>query len=215
MYRGDVQMANKMDEQIIVVSRKELFKNEQLAFQGVLNRPEEVQSISENVSSHYGVMRRGDAEENRAYKQPIPYVVIRRDNEIFTYKRLSGGGEVRLHDKLSIGAGGHMNDSEDIGSFEELILDNLDRELAEELDIKSSWRELKIVGLINDDINEVGKVHLGILAVLDLPSDAVVDVIEKDQLEGSWISTNNLLEQPTYGRLESWSQMAIDALCKK
>lgn len=206
-------MTNKMDERIIVVPRQELFNNEQLVFQGVLNHGDQVQSISDNVNSHYCVMRRGDAEENPAYKQPIPYVVIRRNDEIFTYKRLTGGGEARLHNKLSIGAGGHMNDSENASSFEELILDNLDRELSEELHIHSENRELRIVGLINDDLNEVGKVHLGILAVLDLSSNATVDVIEKEQLEGVWISASHLLADSTFERLESWSQIAANALC--
>lgn len=36
-------------------------------------------------------MRRGDAEENPDFKQPIPYVVIKREDEVYVYERLQGG----------------------------------------------------------------------------------------------------------------------------
>ena len=207
------KLKDKMDEQIIVVSRKEVFDNEKLTFQGVENDVSIVDSISSNIDQHYSVMRRGDAEEDNTFKQPISYVVIRRNDEIFTYKRLSQGGEARLFDKLSIGAGGHMNYSETAGSFQELILENLDRELEEELSIQSAHRNLQLIGLINDDLNEVGEVHIGVLAVLDLSPDAVVDVLEKDQLEGQWLTAEELKGQPTYDKLEPWSKMSVDALC--
>ncbi|MGG3871305.1 hypothetical protein [Brevibacillus laterosporus] len=201
----------KMDEQILVVKRTELFDNERLAFQGIEKEPDRITRLMSNISSHYSVMRRGDAEEDQGFKQPIPYVVIRKGNELFMYKRLSGGGEARLHDKLSLGTGGHMND-ENSSSFEEVLEINLLRELEEELDIQATDREFNTIGFINDDVEEVGKVHIGLLVTLDLDKDATVSVREIDQLEGKWTTIEELLQPDIYGRLESWSKFVVDVL---
>jgi predicted NUDIX family phosphoesterase len=202
----------KMDEIIIVVPRTKLFQDESLAFQGVEQTQLRVMLLGKNIADNYTTMRRGDAEENTSFKQPIPYCVIRRGNEVFVYKRLSGGGETRLHDKLSIGAGGHMNTVEDAQSFDEVLNVNLSRELEEELAITTKDKKFSYVGFINDDINEVGKVHIGLLVILDIDADGEVEVREKEQLEGEWVTVKELLLPDVYERLESWSQIAADVL---
>ncbi|MGG0793690.1 hypothetical protein ABE137_06750 [Brevibacillus laterosporus] len=201
----------KMDEQILVVKRTELFNNERLAFQGIEKEPDRITRLMSNISTNYSVMRRGNAEDDPSFKQPIPYVVIRKGNELFMYKRLSGGGETRLHDKLSLGTGGHMN-NEDVTTFEEVLEINLLRELEEELDIQAAEREFNTIGFINDDLEEVGKVHIGLLVTLDLDQDATVSVREIDQLEGNWTTIEELLQPDVYERLESWSKFVVDVL---
>lgn len=214
---------SKMDEIIIVVPRDALFENEKLVFQGTLMRDDEGEDkgsrIIANMESSYTTMRRGDAEENPAFKQPIPYAVIRRGDQIFVYKRLSGGGETRLHDKLSIGVGGHMNDLPEEEklllenfNFYTLLSDNLERELSEELRIGTNEREAAIVGLINDDSSEVSRVHIGVLVVMDIADSVEVEVNEPEQLEGFWLSISDLLKPEVYNRLESWSQIATKVL---
>jgi predicted NUDIX family phosphoesterase len=203
---------SKMDEMIIVAKREAVFHNETRTFQGVQTDKEEVARIVEAISSTYEVMRRGDAEENPAYKQPIPYAVMRKGQEVFMYRRLAGGGETRLHDKLSIGVGGHMNDSRAATTFQEVLMENLRRELEEELMIESSSQEINFIGLINDDANEVGRVHIGLLVMIELSANAVVEVREKDQLEGKWVLVDELLATDTYEKLESWSQIATNSL---
>ncbi|QVY61114.1 hypothetical protein [Cytobacillus gottheilii] len=214
-------MTNKKWEEIILVApRNTVFNNESLAFQGTEQRKEVVEEIITNLSDSNTSFRRGattdptpkenNAEINTDYKQPIPYVLIKRCNEIYTYERLSGGGESRLHSKLSLGVGGHMNPEE--GNFQEVLMYNLNRELEEELNIQSSARNLQFIGLINDDLNEVGKVHLGILAILELSNDATVAVREVEQLKGYWLTIDELKQSCTYDRLEPWSQIAVDIL---
>lgn len=201
----------KMDEIIIVAPRDQVFENDTLAFEGVETNPSIVERISKNISTNYTTMRRGDAEEDQLYKQPIPYCVIRRGNEIFLYKRLSGGGETRLHDKLSIGAGGHMNSIPDL-TFDEVLKENLDRELEEELLITTDNRTFTTIGFINDDVNEVGKVHIGLMVILDIDATGDVEVRETEQLEGEWITVDGLVESSVYDKLESWSQIAAKML---
>lgn len=202
----------KMDEIILVVPREKLFASETLHFHGVEQEKQKVEVLAANIAAHYSTMRRGDAEENAAYKQPIPYCVIRRGSDIYMYRRLGGGGEARLFDKLSIGAGGHMNDNPALPTFEAVLQDNLSRELEEELEIKSSSRTFTTVGFINDDENEVGKVHIGLLVILDIAADGEVNVRETDQLEGQWVTLEQLREETIYSKLESWSQIVTNVL---
>ncbi len=204
---------NKMDEIILAAPRSDVFQNEMLTFQGVNSEDERIVNIMAQIEAHFFEIRRGDAEEAPRFKQPIPYVVIRRDDEVFVYERLAGGGESRLHNKLSLGFGGHMNPMEGAASFSEVLKQNTDRELAEELYIREEDKQnIVTLGLINDDENDVGKVHIGILSALQLASAAQVEVKEKDQIAGRWMKLSELKEENVYQRLEAWSQFVADIL---
>ncbi len=53
---------------------------------------------------------RNALENDYNYKQIIPYVVFRNfQDEILVLKRTQNQGEKRLHNKISIGIGGHIN----------------------------------------------------------------------------------------------------------
>nr|WGE01499.1 hypothetical protein P5644_09590 [Bacillus velezensis] len=204
---------NKMDEIILAAPRSDVFQNEMLTFQGVNSEDERIVNIMAQIEAHFFEIRRGDAEEDPRFKQPIPYVVIRRDDEVFVYERLAGGGESRLHNKLSLGFGGHMNPMEGAVAFSEVLKQNTDRELAEELYIREEDKQnIVTLGLINDDENDVGKVHIGILSALQLASAAQVEVKEKDQIAGRWMKLSELKEENVYQRLEAWSQFVADIL---
>ncbi|MCP1533599.1 hypothetical protein ABEX89_09380 [Bacillus velezensis] len=204
---------NKMDEIILAAPRSDVFQNEMLTFQGVNSEDERIVNIMAQIEAHFFEIRRGDAEEDPRFKQPIPYVVIRRDDEVFVYERLAGGGESRLHNKLSLGFGGHMNPMEGAASFSEVLKQNTDRELVEELYIREEDKQnIVTLGLINDDENDVGKVHIGILSALQLASAAQVEVKEKDQIAGRWMKLSELKEENVYQRLEAWSQFVADIL---
>ncbi|MGF0223434.1 hypothetical protein P5495_000145 [Bacillus velezensis] len=204
---------NKMAEIILAAPRSDVFQNEMLTFQGVNSEDERIVNIMAQIEAHFFEIRRGDAEEDPRFKQPIPYVVIRRDDEVFVYERLAGGGESRLHNKLSLGFGGHMNPMEGAASFSEVLKQNTNRELAEELYIREEDKQnIVTLGLINDDENDVGKVHIGILSALQLASAAQVEVKEKDQIAGRWMKLSELKEENVYQRLEAWSQFVADIL---
>ena len=204
---------NKMDEMIIVAPRRAILEDEALAFQGTLKDKMLVNRIERNVSESYSIMRRGDAEIDETYKQPIPYAVIRRGDKVFAYQRLQGAGETRLHGKLSIGVGGHMNSIEGKRNFSEILHENLMREIEEELIIEGDGKfEIKTIGLINDDEDETGRVHLGFLVVIDI-SDQTVRVRETEELAGGFVSIKALkAPSKSYDRLENWSKIAINIL---
>lgn len=205
-------MTNKNDEIILAVSRKKLFENEQFSFQGFENDETVVDRVVENLAANFVSMRRGDAEENQEFKQPIPYALIRRGNEVFCYERLNGGGESRLHSKLSLGVGGHMNPIEDLEDFSAVLEENLMREINEELYVDKGQFDLNIVGLINDDSDEVGKVHISLLAIIDISNEQDVVVRELDQLAGAFVSIDKLRSKEYFDRLENWSKIALEEL---
>lgn len=209
-------MENKNDEMILAVERSYLFENDSLIFKGLLTDEDEVRYLS-NKFKDYVEVRRGDAETDASLKQMIPYVVVRRGSDIFMYKRLSKGGEERLHDQLSIGVGGHMNRINDVRDWGSNLMLNMYRELHEELDIeynvdnpKDYDSDFKVVGLINDDY-DVGLYHIGILIILDLPDVAKVTVRETDVLEGEWVTPFELRTEHLHN-LETWSQIAVSNL---
>ena len=202
---------NKMDEIIIVAPRDIVYDNEKLTFQGVNSDPVQTALIEQYIANSFSTMRRGDAEENESYKQPIPYCVIKRGNQVFSYKRLTGGGEKRLHNQISLGVGGHLNNVEGL-DFHGILADGLQRELDEELVINLDELKLKTIGLINDDENEVGRVHIGMLVIGELPEGEEVSVRETDQLLGEWINVEDLKNEEIYEALESWSKFVADIL---
>ncbi|MGG1266510.1 hypothetical protein ABE200_14490, partial [Brevibacillus laterosporus] len=77
---------------------------------------------------------------------------------------------------------------------------------------QAAERECNTIGFINDDLEEVGKVHIGLLVTLDLDENAIVNVREVEQLEGEWTTIEELLQPDIYERLESWSKFIVDVL---
>lgn len=214
----------KYEEIILVVNRKKLFEDESLTFQGFTNDNEIVEKIMYNMDCNYKSMRRGgtdevdvskskNAELNFDYIQPIPYIVIQRGDQLYATTRLSGAGESRLHGKIALGAGGHQNPLSDnmIESIHVVIKENTMRELKEELDIQGEFT-LKTIGLINDDSDDVNRVHIGVLGLLQLEEGGEVTVRETEQLAGKWYTLDQLREKDTYDRLENWGKIVVDMM---
>jgi predicted NUDIX family phosphoesterase len=205
---------NKMDEMILVVPRDEVFPDGR-AFQGFDSK--RVDEVLLAVAVHGRLMRRGDAEEDATYKQPIPYVVIARPAEdgaleVFAYERLGGGGETRLHGRVSVGVGGHVNVVSDGPDMLPALLAEAGREIEEEVDILGGCSpHIRVAGLINDDSDAVGEVHLGLLMVALLPAGTDVHVRETEQLLGRFVRLDSLAETE---RLENWSVVAVQALAR-
>ncbi|MCC4721595.1 NUDIX domain-containing protein [Salinicoccus sp. RF5] len=198
---------SKFDEPILVVPRDVLFNDEADAFNGFIGMNDRRYENIISTLPKFEVKRRGDMEEDPAYKQLVGYVIITSDNgKTLVYKRLNGGGEARLHGMLSIGVGGHMNDVPDASGIEEKLYINAGRELSEEVGLSQEQLEdIEIVGLINDDDNEVGRVHIGVVFKVTV-EEADVASHEEDTLELIWEKDDQLAERSPY---ESWSELII------
>jgi predicted NUDIX family phosphoesterase len=90
------------------------------------------------------------------------------------YTRGKSGGESRLHAQGSVGIGGHINPVDERADplGRKTYLAGVEREIEEELKIDGSHTN-RIVALLNDDSNEVGAVHLGVVHIFDLDTDKV------------------------------------------
>lgn len=157
------------------------------------------------INEKHEFLPRPEAEDDPSYKQVIPYVAICRGDEVYLLRRLKKGGEARLHGLASIGVGGHINPADD--DSDDVLMCGLRREVEEEVALES-FGELRLVGLINDDTNEVGSVHLGFFFTLETSGD--VSVRETEKLSGSWIKKSELASLGD--ELETWTQIAAQAL---
>jgi len=197
---------SKFDEQILVVKRDTLFDMEANAFNGFISKDDNRYKEIVKTFGSFEVKRRGDMEEDPAYKQLISYCIITNDDETLVYKRLEGGGESRLHGLLSIGVGGHMNDVAEEDDIEGKLRINAARELSEEVGLaEDDVKNIEIHGLINDDDNEVGKVHIGLVLKIDVDRNKIINN-EVDTIALEWVK-NDVLE--TMSPYESWSELII------
>lgn len=157
------------------------------------------------VRAHGAFVERPLAEESPHLKQLIPYVVVRDGSDVFLMERTDAGGDPRLHRKASIGVGGHINP---VDEGEDPLNVGLLREWAEEL--VADWEpRFELVGLLNDDSNPVGSVHLGV--VFDVQADGrPIAVRETEKLSGRFAAPDAVLA--AWDRLETWSRLVAGEL---
>lgn len=153
--------------------------------------------------------RRDKLEEDPSYKQIIPYGVISHNNSYFLFKRTSGQTEKRLQDLYSLGVGGHMNPGRSVESPEQYLIDELKRELFEEVTFSEgcSIEAIDFNGFINDETIPVSRVHLGILYNISV-SGRNVEVSETDKMTGVWVNRSGLND--FYEGMETWSKIVVD-----
>lgn len=159
--------------------------------------------VAEALAAISGVGRfapRAAMERDPRFKQVIPYLVLRDRGRYFLMRRTRAGGDARLHDRYSIGVGGHLNPGD------RDLAGGLAREWAEEL-AADFVPEFRLLGLLNDDETDVGRVHLGIVYLAEAAGRAVA-VRETDKLEGRFVEPADLLA--VYDRMETWSQLVLD-----
>ena len=157
------------------------------------------------VAAHGRYLDRPLAEESPRWKQLIPYVVVRDGDLIFLMERTDAGGDPRLHRKASIGVGGHLNP---VDAGQDPLSVGLRREWAEELD--ADWEpNFRLVGLLNDDTNPVGSVHLGVVFVVDAEGRSV-QVRELEKLSGRMVPPAEV--HAAWPRLETWSRLVAEEL---
>lgn len=206
-------------EQVFVVRRADFFGGDW---------PQGYRPLADGGTGLLAAMRqngwfapRQEAEQQPAWKQIIPYCVVRRGAEVLCVQRKRSQSESRLHGLLSIGIGGHVNPVDD-GADAALCLfaASLRRELQEELVL--DWpgeAAVTLLGLLNDDTNAVGQVHVGLVYQLVLPARPAsglpsqnVRVREISKMAGgfrSLVELRPLWQDPA--RFETWSRVLLQA----
>jgi predicted NUDIX family phosphoesterase len=189
------------DELVLIVPRDEVPGG--LDFTGVVDRP--FAPVLAAVAASGQFLPRGKVEEDPSKKQVIPYLVLRDGELIFLMKRTRAGGDERLHDRYTIGIGGHVNK----GDAD--ILGGLQREWREEIEA-DFVPEFMPLGLLNDDSNSVGAVHLGLVYAAQAHGRPVA-IRETHKLSGEFVAMDAVAA--VRDKLETWSALLFDFLAAR
>jgi predicted NUDIX family phosphoesterase len=186
------------DEAVLVVPREALMGTP--GWRGVLSRGAEPYLAVIEREGRFAP--RAAMESDPRFKQVIPYLVLRDRGRFFLMRRTRAGVDARLHERFSIGVGGHLNPGDaDLAG-------GLAREWTEELEA-GFVPEFRLLGLLNDDESDVGRVHVGVVFVAEADGRPVA-VRETEKLEGRFAQPVELLA--VHDRMETWSQLVFDFL---
>jgi len=193
------------EERVLCFERK-LFEKLGV-FQGITLDVERYLPIVTSTSN-VSYLNRSEAEQDRRYKQLIPYALIVCNDKILRYRRGRGGQETRLHGLYSVGVGGHISE-EDNGLFTNGFgyHEAMRRELMEEAAIDASGEVA--VAVINDDSTEVGFVHLGVVHVVRVAGEAVASR-RSGIVSPEFVPMGEAVKDPA--AYESWSRFCLEHL---
>jgi predicted NUDIX family phosphoesterase len=185
-------------ERVLVVPRR--LVPDEASWYGL--RTDVLDAVLATVEDHGRYEPRAEMERDPSFKQIIPYLVLRDGERYFLMRRTRAGGDARLHDRWSIGVGGHVDPGDDG------LAGGLRREWHEELvaDFEPTFTPY---ALLNDDTTDVGAVHLGIV-VLAEAAGRPVQVRETHKLSGAFASPAEVAAG--IDQLETWSRIVFDAL---
>lgn len=161
--------------------------------------------------AHTRFLPRAAAELDPAWKQIIPYVLLHSGGQLLLYRRGKASTETRLVALHSVGVGGHIRNTDE--SFFaapgwEAYQQAVRREVEEEVAIApGNLRRDRIVGVINDDSVEVGRVHFGVVHIWDLERPEV------EKREAKIVAPRFVPLAELAGAaappLETWSQLCV------
>lgn len=189
------------EEYVMVIKRCELFVNEE-GWQGI--RSTNLEPYLERIHTLHTFFPRSRMETDPTYKQIIPYMIFTYNNRYFLMQRTQQSGEQRLKDKFTLGIGGHVR-LEDL--TDKSLWSWAQREFEEEIEYKGNLK-ISTMGILNDDSNSVGQVHLGLVLLLEGDSS---DISIKSEMKSGVLAT---LEEchARHEVLESWSQIVLNTL---
>ena len=150
---------------------------------------------------------RYEVETDPAFKQLIPYVLLRFGDLVFHYRRGAAGTEKRLEALRSVGIGGHISAADAAGGTDPYHTGMM-RELAEEVDAGCAAKE-RCIGFINDDRTQVGQVHLGVVHIFELEAPAAHS--REDALADACFAPLADLKKQI-AQFETWSQFVLESL---
>jgi predicted NUDIX family phosphoesterase len=217
---------NNMEELVFAFPTDRLWKLIPYEKKGLIRENSEV---LKRIVQNGLFLRRSELEEDPSFKQIIPYAIIsnkepeprlrgklrgvRQSQSFYLFRRTSEQTEKRLHNKFSLGVGGHMNPDDFMESNEQYLIDQLKRELFEEVKLLNGCliEDIEFIGFINDDTIPVGSVHIGLLYNIHV-SNKEVYINETDKMTADWIGKSNLAE--FYEGMETWTKIIFDFYIK-
>ena len=163
---------------------------------------------------HLYICQREMLEKNLSYRQIIPYATVQHDGKLLAYRRTTKAGEARLHGKVSVGFGGHIDlvdvvHTNSVIDLEATIAGCCARELAEELVFEGSQPPAKFSGaLILLDDTPTDAVHVGAVFVIEAENSNVRSAEEEIEVIG-WFTPDEIL---AIDNLENWTRVLAEQL---
>jgi predicted NUDIX family phosphoesterase len=181
------------------------------------------ENLWHQILAHLEPKPRSVAEHDYDTKQLVVYVLINHEQAFLSYQRTPKTTETRLKALYSIGIGGHVNVEDQIqptlfganeAAWKDFVLKAVRREVSEEVQIPAgNAQEPRLICFINDDSNDVGKVHFGVVFLVKLAEPNVTIRGEKG-IGKLTFRTLPELSSMNDG-LESWSQLLVEYLVRE
>jgi predicted NUDIX family phosphoesterase len=178
------------------------------------------ESLWRQILANLEPKARSVAEHDYDTKQLVVYVLINHGETFLSYQRTPKTTETRLKALYSIGIGGHVNVDDQIqptlfgekeAAWKDFVLKAVRREVSEEVQIDGAdAQEPRLICFVNDDSNDVGKVHFGVVFVMKLGKPSVAIRGERGIGKLSFRTLPELIS--TRDTLETWSQLLVDFL---
>ncbi len=155
-------------------------------------------------------------ETKPEWQQIIVIGLIIQGDRFFVYQRgdaSSSSKETRLHSKISVGIGGHVE------PFDQGLFKAFKRELSEELEFYMDGKEIplpdkiKTMGIIKSEKDEVGMVHTGLIFIIDLGNPKITVDLKGNENAKNWMTTfeeyQKLLSSNEY-EPEDWTILLVE-----
>jgi predicted NUDIX family phosphoesterase len=192
------------DEHILVIKRTALFSQND-AWQGL--RQGSLEQYLPLIEQEKEFLPRSQMEMDPRYKQIIPYLIFTYENKYFLMQRQAKASEQRLKNKYSLGIGGHIREEDITGKT---IIEWAQREFDEEVQYTGSYTVTSL-GILNDDSNPVGEVHVGFVLLLEGTSPDIK--VNSELKSGQLLSLDECAAY--YDAMENWTQIVFDVLKKR
>ena len=198
-----VKKRDKASEQVLCVPARMIDKydNDDKGFEALVNS----ESTFMFRGSPDGELE--GAETNKRWKQVIPYFVLVKNGMILTYKKNKSSSETRLHDKYSVGIGGHVNerDGKGMGAVRTAAI----RECKEEIGVIPKLSSNKDDYVVIDIKGGAADYHIGYCQIItEWQPEGIKLSEEVDKI--SWKTIPELEELD----LEEWSLFVLELLKK-
>lgn len=198
----------RTDELVLAIPVRHLFL--QGGFQGFASEPGPwLPRLFDPKQTKF--LPRAQAERDPDWKQIIPYVVLESGGAVFVYRRGQASTEARLRALHSVGLGGHIRPADESmfeapgrGAYEA----GMRRELGEEVALGAPVIEERLIGLINDDSTEVGRVHVGVVHIWRMAAPQVR--ARESKIAAGRFAIPETLLGPEGPELESWSRLVLE-----
>lgn len=186
--------------------------------------PVDVSQIVHLLQEGVVIGQREALESDESVRQVLPYVILSQFDEsagvmkYIPYRRTKLVGESRLAGNVSVGFGGHIDlgdviHHENVINLVATIGQAVGRELQEEViftGMDGADLSLFSVGVLLDQSDAVGRVHMGVIMNAQLPSGVTALCAEAELESMQPMSAEELL---TSGLpLESWTRIALEFL---